>query len=106
MEELVKSCHFIVTSRPGGDLLNLPEVLTNTVTKRFPEIAFSPEVSCGNAKVFNISCSGYKLFSLEITGLDISATSIRKRIRQGKSIRYLVPEEVEEYIRKNRLYAE
>lgn len=36
--------------------------------------------------------------------LDLSATFIRDLIRQGKSIRYLVPEEVERYIQVKKLY--
>jgi nicotinate-nucleotide adenylyltransferase len=36
--------------------------------------------------------------------LEISATDIRKRVREGRSIAYLVPERVREYIGRNRLY--
>lgn len=36
--------------------------------------------------------------------LDISATYIRKCIREGNSIKYLVPEMVEDYIRARKLY--
>jgi nicotinate-nucleotide adenylyltransferase len=36
--------------------------------------------------------------------IDVSATQIRQRVRDGKSIRYLVPPEVEAYIRKHHLY--
>ena len=36
--------------------------------------------------------------------LDISATFIRKAIREGKSIQYLVPGEVYEYLRTSHLY--
>ena len=38
--------------------------------------------------------------------IDISATNIRKRVASGQSIRYLVPESVEEIIRRNNLYRE
>lgn len=38
--------------------------------------------------------------------IEISATGIRKRIAEGKSIRYLVPDAVRSYIHENRLYQE
>jgi len=36
--------------------------------------------------------------------IDISATLIRQRCRQGKSVRYLVPDSVYLYLKKERLY--
>jgi len=36
--------------------------------------------------------------------IDITSSEIRKRIREGRSIRYLVPEKVYEYIKSKRLY--
>jgi nicotinate-nucleotide adenylyltransferase len=38
--------------------------------------------------------------------VEISSTEIKERIREGKSIRYLLPERVEAYIYKNKLYLE
>jgi nicotinate-nucleotide adenylyltransferase len=38
--------------------------------------------------------------------IDISATEIRKRVAEGRSIRYLVPRAVEEVIRREQLYRE
>jgi nicotinate-nucleotide adenylyltransferase len=38
--------------------------------------------------------------------IDISATEIRKRVASGQSIRYFVPEAVEEIIRREKLYRE
>jgi nicotinate-nucleotide adenylyltransferase len=36
--------------------------------------------------------------------IDISATDIRHRLRAGKSVRYLVPDPVREYLLEHRLY--
>jgi nicotinate-nucleotide adenylyltransferase len=40
----------------------------------------------------------------EVPQVDISATDIRSRVRSGRSIRYLVPEAVADYIATHRLY--
>jgi nicotinate-nucleotide adenylyltransferase len=34
----------------------------------------------------------------------ISASQVRERVRQGRSVRYLVPDGVADYIAKRRLY--
>ena len=38
--------------------------------------------------------------------IDISSTDIRNRIKEGKSIRYMVTEQTEKYIKKHNLYQE
>lgn len=48
--------------------------------------------------------NGRFIFFERTTGLDISSTSIRKAIRAGKSIKYLLPVSVESYIITHRLY--
>ena len=48
--------------------------------------------------------SKIKTLSFEMPGLDISSSDIRKRIRQQKTIKFLVPEEIEKYIHTHQLY--
>ena len=48
--------------------------------------------------------SGRDIIMMRLTPIEISATLIRKLLHQGKSIKYLLPEEVESYIISNKLY--
>jgi nicotinate-nucleotide adenylyltransferase len=41
---------------------------------------------------------------IRVPAIDISATEIRRRVREGESVRYWVPDAVAEYITRHRLY--
>ena len=47
---------------------------------------------------------GEDVLFLPVRRIDVSATEIRRRLREGKSIYCMVPERVEEYIKERRLY--
>lgn len=42
--------------------------------------------------------------AIEVPGIDISATEIRRRVREGRPLRYWVPDAVAEYVTRHRLY--
>jgi len=44
------------------------------------------------------------IYVFEVTALDISSTAIRRQISKGRSINYLVPQKVAEYIRTKGMY--
>jgi nicotinate-nucleotide adenylyltransferase len=44
------------------------------------------------------------IYRLEIEGINISSSDIRRRVARHESIKGLVPDKVEEYIYKHRLY--
>lgn len=83
VEELLKLCSFVAVTRPGYDKSKLEQKL------QFLQSKYNGE-----------------LFVVDVPGLNISSTDIRERVVTGSSIRYLVPEAVEQYIFKSRLYRE
>ncbi len=88
-------CHLIVTSRPGcEDSMSL---------SRMP-VAVRRLFCYDRGKNVYRHKSGTCLFFLKLTAIAISASEIRDRLREGRSIRYLVPLEVESYIKKRGLY--
>jgi nicotinate-nucleotide adenylyltransferase len=42
--------------------------------------------------------------TIRVPAIDISATEIRRRVREGRSIRHWVPDVVAEYVQRHRLY--
>lgn len=77
-DQLTRECQFIAVTRPGFVL----EHLTRIVDARFLD----------------------SIHFLNIPALEISSTDIRRRVREGRSIKYLTPEPVEAYINRQRLY--
>lgn len=94
--QLLESCFFIVMSRPGYSLEEARAVLGGSYRERIFEVAEHEELE--------VLFSEYRVFLIEIDALDVSASEIRQRVRQGVPIRGLVPENVEKYIKENRIY--
>lgn len=77
-EEAIGLATFLAAPRPGYDLGAIDRTLPAAYRKR--------------------------IHALEAPAIAISGTEVRDRVRDGRPIRYLVPEPVEAYIRKHRLY--
>jgi nicotinate-nucleotide adenylyltransferase len=87
-------CNIVTIARPGTHI-NLRDALPVDIAHEF----------CYHESQNRLSHrSGYSVYSIEGTQLDISSTAIRSLIRQGKSIKYLLPATVEHYIKQQRFY--
>jgi nicotinate-nucleotide adenylyltransferase len=92
--ELFRYTNFAVMVRPNHKATNLLKVAPKTIRREVKRIDSSTYEHT----------SGKKLFLFEITQLDISSTNIRSLVQQGRSIRYLVADSVERFIRQRGLY--
>jgi len=93
--ELFTLSHFVVLDRPGYDRNRLDEILKRQV---------SPDFQALFSRDGFQHPSGYRVLVQNTTLLDISGTRIRHLVREGRSIRYLLPEPVRRFILKNNLY--
>ncbi|MDD4238093.1 MAG: nicotinate-nucleotide adenylyltransferase [Desulfotomaculaceae bacterium] len=81
VEQILSICRFIAATRPGYKL--------GETWKKIDELPQDLKK--------NILC-------MEVPALAISSTGIRQRVREGRPIKYLLPESVEEYITSNNIY--
>lgn len=79
-DRLLRMCNLVVVNRVGHQRVDV-----NDFVGRFPE-------------------AGPGLTLLTVPRLEISSTDIRNRVRDGRSIKYLTPEPVVDYIERERLY--
>ncbi|MBI4689618.1 MAG: nicotinate-nucleotide adenylyltransferase [Nitrospirae bacterium] len=99
-DELVKLTDFIVISRPP---LKFTDISTSPFLGADEKIL--RKLDSGKIESYKTRLkSGREIIMLRLTPVAISATGVRKLIREGKSIKYLLPEEVESYIIANKLY--
>lgn len=81
IHELLKLCHFVGATRPDGS-----ETIDNIIDY-FGRLGTE------------------KIHRLDTPELEISSTDLRARLRSGRSVRYMIPSAVIEYIKDNEIYA-
>jgi len=94
-QNLFTFSHFIVMAKPGFSKTPIASQLPAALSSSFQYDLES------NVWVHR---SGHFLYFKEISFLDISSTKIREFIEQRKSVKYLIPKEVETYINQHGLY--
>ncbi|NWF52870.1 MAG: nicotinate-nucleotide adenylyltransferase [Nitrospirae bacterium] len=101
-DRLIKLIDFIIISRPPFRFANLISSPYLDVTKKILERLDKGELESYTAKVRRDTSR--KIIALRIPLIEVSGTEIRRLIRVGRSVKYLLPETVESYIISNKLY--
>lgn len=96
-QELFGLVHIGVATRPGCrlDMEQMPAALADEFRLR----------QCRDVSSLRESGAGC-ILPFAITALDISATMLRASLVSGGSVRYLLPDQVLDYIAKHRLYSD
>jgi nicotinate-nucleotide adenylyltransferase len=92
---LFATARFIVMTRPGSNPSQLEGFIQQEISTAYQ---FDAESNRYNHPDW------HPVFCLDITHLDISASQIRERVREGQAIRFLVPAKVHDYIETKGLY--
>jgi nicotinate-nucleotide adenylyltransferase len=103
---LLGSCHTIVMSRPRYNFKELVPSTLQLLSETHPRLTFEPVANQQplDGSGFQVRGTPYQIYLQEVSGLDISSTDLRHRVKTGRSIRYLLPDSVDAYIQKYQLY--
>lgn len=99
-ERLMELTNFVVVSRPGFCFTSL-----STMTAAREDVLSGLDAGKLDIHKTNLQ-NGKEVILLKVTPIGISSTTMRRLIRGGASIKYLLPENAESYIIANKLYSE
>ncbi len=106
-EELLDLCHFVVVARPGNSFERVLEVLPERFHSRVVDVRGGGGRADGADEGAGDPASDgapWRIYLSDAVFLDVSATETRARARAGRSIRYRVTPEVEQYVQTHGLY--
>ena len=95
-EQLFGLAHIVVGYRPGFTLEERIHSATAELQRHYQQRL------CAANALSQQPCGG--ITELAIPKLEISATDIRRRVVEGRTIRYLLPNAVADYIHQHQLY--
>jgi len=95
-EQLFELAHIVVGYRPGFTLEERTHSTTATLRQHYQQRL------CAADALSQHPCGG--IVELAIPKLEISATLIRSRVAENRTIRYLLPNAVANYIHQHHLY--
>ena len=99
-EKLVSLVNFAVLARPGCRLVDLLESPYIDAERSNLELLEKDSREILSLKLKSLR----EAYLVKITPLDISSSDVRRFIRAGQSIKYLLPENVESFIISHKLY--
>lgn len=102
-DELFNYSNFIVVKRPGTDPLEVQKYIPLEMKDDF---RYVKEHSNFNYEVIFEHKTSHKVHFITIQGYELSSTMIRNLLIRGSSIKYLVPDKLEQYIKSNNIYTE
>lgn len=94
--DVLASAHFAVVTRPPADKGSLSDCLPEALRADF-------EFSSDGQSASHRRLSRW-IRILEIPGLDVSSSEIRRRLGEGRSVRYLLPEAVRAQVLESGIY--
>lgn len=103
--ELLSLAQVIVTARPGWRLDGVERSMTPEQRHILGNPRFTYlKISDITRETVTVHPQPRPVLLVEVVSLDISSSEIRQLVKEGRSIRHLVPDTVAAYIGKNRLY--
>ncbi|OQX03143.1 MAG: hypothetical protein BWK80_56310 [Desulfobacteraceae bacterium IS3] len=100
-QDLLSLISFIVMARPGtGDKID------RVMLENYLQTRISEDYRFSESEMAYIHPEKQPVFGINVRPLDISSSAVRKLIRQNKSVRFLVPEAVENFIKNKGLFTE